>query len=206
MPYLYFIGIDVSKDTFDISFHNPQNKQKSLSYPNTHQGFTDFLGSIPLPEKTFIVLEATGGYETELLLFLHKNNIKIHRISPLKSSYYLRSVKTYAKNDVLDSQALAQIAFERHKTLPIFTAGSEKQRALYYLFSRKQDFIEMRKAEKQRLNHPNYQGFKDNISETIVFFDKKIAELDAQMQKEVDDCTVLTNIQKLLLSQKGVGE
>lgn len=205
MTYLYFIGIDVSKNTFDISFHNPQDKQKSHDYPNTPQGFTDFLGTIPFPNKTFIVLEATGGYETELLLFLHQNNVTIHRISPLKSSYYLRSVKTYAKNDVLDSQALAQIAFERHKTLPIFSAGSEKQRALYYLFSRKQDLVEMRKAEKQRLNHPNYHDLSENIMETIAFFDKKIDELEAKMQTEVDECQVLANIQKLLLSQKGVG-
>ena len=206
MSYLYFIGIDISKDSFEVAFHSPQEKTKTINYPNNLNGFNAFFATLHNPQKTFAVLEATGGYETNLLLFLCNHNLKIHRLSPLKSSHYMRSIKSYAKNDVLDSQALARYAFERYETLQPFTLSSEKQLELHHCFSRKQDLIEMRKAEKQRLKHPNYDNFQDNIHAVIQCLNDNIADLDVRMLKIIDECDNLKHIQKLLLTQKGIGK
>jgi hypothetical protein len=191
MSYLYFIGIDISKDSFEVAFHSPQEKTKTINYPNNLNGFNAFFATLHNPQKTFAVLEATGGYETNFLLFLCNHNLKVHRLSPLKSSHYMRSIKSYAKNDVLDSQALARYAFERHETLQHFTLISEKQFEFHQCFSRKQDLIEMRKAEKQRLKHPNYDNFQDNIHAVIQCLDNNIDDLDAPCSKSLMNVIIL---------------
>jgi transposase len=205
MSYIYFIGIDISKDFFEIAHHSPSSTQKTVKYSNDDKGFKEFSSTIEDTEKTFIVLEATGGYETGLLLFLCEKKIAVHRISPLKSSHYMRSIKSYAKNDVLDAMALARYGFERHETLTLFSYSCESHLKLSNLFSRKQDLISMRKAEKQRQKHPNYKDLADSLAKVMECLDEQIKLIDKQIQQIIDQSEMLKQVQTLLLSQKGVG-
>jgi len=161
MSYLYFIGIDMSKDTFHVALHN---STKTDQFPNTPKGFSQFLASIEHPiNQYFITLEATGGYETNLLLFLCQQGFATHRLQTLKSSHYLRSLRVFGKNDILDSQALARFGAERHDNLPIFVPQTQEMQQLQTLRMRSDDLIAMRVSEKQRLKHPNYSSLKDSL-------------------------------------------
>jgi len=70
MNYTHFIGIDVSKEWFDVALHNAK-QAKPERFPNSGEGFADFAGrfAAELPEA-LVVLESTGGYEAALIDFL----------------------------------------------------------------------------------------------------------------------------------------
>ncbi|WP_319585364.1 hypothetical protein [uncultured Desulfobulbus sp.] len=71
MSYLHFFGIDVSKDHIDIAQLAKAAKPKR--YPNSSEGFAAFCGDNETKlSESFVVLEATGGYETALLKALCK--------------------------------------------------------------------------------------------------------------------------------------
>jgi transposase len=205
MSYIYFIGIDISKDFFEVAYHLPDAIPKTVKYSNDEEGFEEFFVSLKNAEQSFIVLEATGGYETGLLFYLGKKEVAVHRIAPLKSSHYMRSIKSYAKNDVLDAMALARYGFERHKTLTLFTYSSEQQVKLSTLFARKQDLIAMRVCEKQRKKHPIYKDLTESLSKVLECLDEQIDLINKKMQELIDESESLKQVQTLLLSQKGVG-
>lgn len=204
MTYLYFIGIDVSKDTFHVALHN---SPKTEQFPNNSKGFSQFLSSIEHPiNQYFITLEATGGYETNLLLFLCQQGFATHRLSTLKSSHYLRSLHVFGKNDILDSQALARFGAERHDNLPIFVPQTQEMQQLQTLRMRRDDLVAMRVSEKQREKHPNYSSLKDSLNKVCDILTQEIAIIDKKIAELIDNNHVLQSKKKILTKFKGVGE
>jgi transposase len=204
MSYLYFIGIDISKDFFNVSLHN---STKTNQFPNTSKGFSQFLASIEHPiNQYFITLEATGGYETNLLLFLCKHGFAIHRLSTLKSSHYLRSLHVFGKNDILDAQALARFGAERHNLLPIFQPQTQEMQQLQTFRMRRDDLVAMRVTEKQRLQHPNYESLKDGLERVCTILTQEIMVIDKKIAELIDNNHIMQQKKKILTEFKGVGE
>lgn len=204
MSYLYFIGIDISKDSFHVALHNSSSIQQ---FPNNPKGFSQFLASIEHPiNQYFITLEATGGYETNLLLFLCQQGFATHRLQTLKSSHYLRSLRVFGKNDVLDAQALARFGAERHDNLPIFVPQTQEMQALQTLRMRRDDLVAMRVAEKQRLKHPNYNTLKDSLEKVCDILTQEINIIDKKIAELINNNHILQSKKKILTAFKGVGE
>lgn len=205
MTYKYFIGIDVSKDNFDIAVHN--SKAKPQRYPNSRQGFAlllrDFEEILP---QSLVVLEATGGYETALVTALAENSVALHRMQPLKSAHYIRSLHCYAKTDPSDARALARYGAERHADLQLFTPAEENVLTLQSLQTRLDDLKAMRMAEKQRLKHPRYVSLSEQVEEIIDVFDKQIAEIEAMMKNIIASDDVLQKKYDIMTDMKGIGK
>jgi transposase len=204
MSYLYFIGIDVSKDSFHAALHNSPSIQQ---FPNNKKGFSEFFASLKHPtNQYFITLEATGGYETNLLLFLCDKGFATHRLQTLKSAHYLRSLRVFGKNDVLDAQALARFGAERHEHLPIFVSPTQDMQHLQTLRMRRDDLVRMRVSEKQRLQHPNYDLIKNDVLKSCDFLTQEIIIIDKKIAELIDNNQVLQQKKQVLTEFKGVGE
>jgi len=61
---LRFVGIDVSKDHLDVHVR-PDDWQQRLTYDN--DGLNSLLEKMQAMNPTLIVLEATGGYEQQVV-------------------------------------------------------------------------------------------------------------------------------------------
>ncbi|MEM6603838.1 MAG: transposase [Pseudomonadota bacterium] len=131
MSYKYFIGIDISKETFEVAH---LNDKKTTSYSNDTQGFDDFLAALEHPKEDYlIILEATGGYEMQLLMSICEHHIAVHRLSTLKSSHYIRSLRVFSKSDVIDAMALARYGYERGGDIILFKPNDHDQNRLHIL-------------------------------------------------------------------------
>lgn len=78
MARTVFMGIDVSKETLDISISN-----KHQRIENTEKAISEFVKS----EKANVfvrlcVVESTGGYEKLVVKLLQEHNIAVHRAHP----------------------------------------------------------------------------------------------------------------------------
>jgi transposase len=209
MSYLHFFGIDVSKDHIDVAHYAKAEHAKAAKpkrYPNSSEGFAAFFADNKktLPDS-FVVLEATGGYETALLKALCQQNLAVHRATPLQAKHFIRSLGKIAKTDKLDALALARYGFERHETLPLFIEKSPEMQALCDLLMRRDDYISMRKAEVARLKHPRYASMKQDVEKHLAYVNEQIRLIEKQVKTLVNDSSSLKQKMAVLTNVKGIG-
>jgi transposase len=205
MSYTYFIGIDISKDTFEVAVHDSAAKPEA--YPNTSEGFAAFATQFDgVLHKALIVLEATGAYERALLIDLARRGTAVHRVQPAKAASYARSLRSHGKSDAIDARALARYGAERHGHLPLFMPPEQAQQELQDLYSRRQDLIAMRVAERQRRQHPRYADTLDSVQRMLTALDEEIAAIESRINALIRDNTRLRAKQQVMTELKGVGE
>lgn len=203
MSYLYYIGIDIGKETIDVAVHG----QKTVTqYANNSSGFRAFKKRYTeeLPDS-FVVLEATGGYENALVSFLQAEQVAVHRASPLAAKHFLRSLRLRAKTDRLDALALARYGAERHSELALLLPPEPAQQRLAELVARRDDLVKMRVMEKQRLKHPRYKNLQPSLKQTIKFLTTQIENLEQQMRHAIAACKTLTRKMHVLMQITGIG-
>ena len=104
--YKYFLGIDISKDSFDFCFTD--ESEKVLFKDHYQMNMTDFtkVSEYLAPfskDKILIVMEATGIYHLNLLSFFLEQEFNVSAVNPLfihafTKSMTIRNTKTDAKD------------------------------------------------------------------------------------------------------------
>lgn len=117
-----FVGIDISKNSFDIAVVNSYNSVilKNRKFPMTQDGFLQFLNILSKYDSstTLIAMEATGCYHFNLLDFLLSYSFNTTVINPFliksfSSSFSVRKTKT----DKKDALTIAFFAKEKSSFL-----------------------------------------------------------------------------------------
>jgi transposase len=99
-----YIGIDISKASFDVAF--PAGKAYKLKkYANNAAGFAQLLAH--LGDGCCCVMEATGPYYMRLATFLHEQQIAVAVINPLVIKRFSQMRLLRAKTDQADAKLIA---------------------------------------------------------------------------------------------------
>jgi len=206
MTYIHFIGIDVSKEWFDIAIHGAK-AAKPERFPNSSEGFSALAQHFErqLPEA-LVVLEATGGYETALIAFLLARGVAVHRADPLTARHFLRSLRLRAKTDALDALSLARYASERHASLPLCRPGDAETTEIETLLARRADLVSMRTAERNRIQHPRYIHLHESLNAVLDMLAGQITLLEARIDSIVARSAKMAAKMQVLTSVKGVGK
>jgi transposase len=101
------IGIDISKQTFDVSWKE-KSKAISMVFPNTQEGFKSFF--IHMKKGDHCVMEASGTYFLKLAMFLHTRKIHVSVVNPLVIKRYCQMKLTRTKTDKKDAQMICAYA------------------------------------------------------------------------------------------------
>ena len=109
---MLFIGIDVSKDKLDVC---QLGVKKQKTYPNTPGGCEKLAQH--LPPDSFVVLEATGGYERLLVKTLQHQQLPIHVANPKRVRDFARAQGKLAKTDRIDAAVIALYGSTFHPSL-----------------------------------------------------------------------------------------
>ncbi len=208
MAFLHFFGIDVSKNWFDVAIAGVTARPRR--FDNTADGIALFLTDLGNRRDTsFVVLEATGGYEIELLAALIGAGIATHRAAPWQSRSFARSLGKQAKTDGLDAKALARLAAERHTSLRPFALASEDQSKLNELMMRRADLLAFQVAEKNRDAHPRYtrstQAVRTSLAESLDFLAAQLQHIEAEIDALIAASQTLQQRINIMTSQIGVG-
>lgn len=99
-----YIGIDISKKTFDVSFYDGESHRHEC-YVNTETGFASFVAE--LSEGSHCVMEATGVYHLHLALYLSQRQIALSVVNPLVIRRFCQMQLRRAKTDKADAQQIA---------------------------------------------------------------------------------------------------
>ena len=106
-----FIGIDISKQTFDVSY----SKKGQEVFDNNQKGFKKLLRQID--KETGVVMEASGPYYLSLATFLHKKEIKVFVVNPLKIKRFSQMNFNRAKTDKKDAEVIRGYALKMQEDL-----------------------------------------------------------------------------------------
>lgn len=100
-----FIGIDISKQTFDVAF-NKEERWNYFELANNPKGFEVLSGLID--QGDWVIMEASGPYYLPLANYLYAKQIKVVVENPLVIKRYSQMKLYRAKTDKKDAQVIAE--------------------------------------------------------------------------------------------------
>ncbi len=93
-----FLGIDISKDVFDVVDHQDHHHQ----YSNDQSGFKEFHKI--LTQQSHCVMEVTGSYYQGLANWLHSKSIDVSVVNPLSVKRFIQMRLKTSKTDKADGR------------------------------------------------------------------------------------------------------
>jgi transposase len=195
-----FVGIDVAKDAWDV---HVLPEGRSRSFANNQAGFQQLLKFLPPPGSCLIALEASGGYEADLLADLLDAGHATSRVNPRRVRDFAKCLGQLAKTDLLDAQMLALFAQKMEPSSAEKT--STEQRELTALVVRRRQLIAMRTMESNRLENVRFKTTKRSIEKLLKTLDAEIEGVDRAIRKLLDNDEHWSAKVKILESVPGIG-
>ncbi|MBK7860676.1 MAG: IS110 family transposase [Archangiaceae bacterium] len=193
------IGVDVSKQKLDVSVR-PTGECRTFA--NDEVGIEEVLAFCEGQHATRVLMEATGGYEVKLLAALVAAGLPAVSINPRQARDFAKANNRLAKTDRIDASVLAHFA-EAIKP-PMRDVPDDRTRELVELVQRRRQLIDMRTAEKNRLEHATPK-VRQSIAKHIAWLNKRIDDIDEQTKKRIRQTPAWREKEELLTSVTGVG-
>jgi transposase len=194
------LGIDISKKRLD-AFAHPLGKARAFS--NDEAGWRALVAwAIEL--EAFVIFEATASYDRGLSLVLQEAGVAFHRANPRKAREFARSAGFLAKTDQVDARMLAGYGV----ALPLAPARptTPERLELQDLVARRDELVEMRKAERTRLKADPAAWLKASLQILIDVLSVQIADIEARIEALIASTADMTRDYRILRSCVGVGE
>lgn len=194
-----FVGIDVSKDTLVV--HSiPDGQALQVAYDDA--GIEAMCRRLVALAPTLIVLEATGGLEVRVATELAARGLPVAVVNPRQVRDYAKSTGELAKTDRLDAAMLSQFAKAvRPAVRPL---KDSETRELDDLVTRRRQLIDMRVQETLRLGRTASKLSQKSLKAHIVWLDKRIGDIEDDMQRRLRASDVWRVKDDLLNSIPGI--
>lgn len=183
---LEFVGVDMAQRCFVWGLHG---QRQTCSATNDEAGFALLLQALEGRRIGLLVIEATGGLERALALFLLHHGLPVAVVNPRAAREFARSMGHLAKTDSIDALALAHyaqtLAAKADQAGILFCAPSDELLALQTLLTRRAQLLDMRTAEKNRLAGP-MRSLRASIRAVIHTLNEQISQLDRDINSTLD--------------------
>jgi len=195
-----YIGIDAAKDELVVHIL-PTNQQ--LTVPHSPEGIKALVKHFKNEDPQQIVFEAAGGLERELLMRLAAEGFSIVVINPRQARDLAKGLGELAKTDAVDAKILARIA--QLQCLSPRPLPAPEIQEMNDLVTRRQQLIQMRTMETNRLHQTRQKTIRKSIEQIIKSFDKQIVAIDARIEEMIAAHPDWSAKDKILQSVPGVG-
>lgn len=195
-----WVGIDVSKATLDVDLR-PMGK--ALKVANTESEISTLVEQLKAYNLKLIVLEATGGLETELIIQLQAALLPVALINPRQGRDFAKATGRLAKTDAIDAQILAH--FGEAMKPPVLAIESEQAHQLSELISRRRQLVEMQTAEKNRRSRSRGKALAD-IEAHLDYLDTRLEQINSDIEQLTQNNNQLIAKVNLLKTTPGIGQ
>lgn len=175
----YFIGIDVSKDSFDYSILSKELKVLSCSkFPMNREGFEQLKDVLSMYKNKIIGMESTGSYHVNLLAFLMTFNEHVCLVNPMLIQRFSQSISLRkTKTDRIDSKIIAKFLCKNMDKHHLF---QPKDMASLSAIARLRESITRDIAKtKTQLKQQINVAFPELLTEFNIFTDSMLAFVEA---------------------------
>ncbi len=207
---MVFIGIDISKLTFDAAY-SLNSGYEHKQFANTSKGFSKFFQWMNKSKKeAFTCLEATGVYSFDLAQYLSQQKVNVMVVNPIITHAFSKMELNRNKTDKADAKLIARYCehavlngdFEKKSYQP----KDKDYEAIQRLVTRCDQLEKSKTQESNRLEAStnkhtsrSIKRLQKAIANEIISIKKTISDLvknNQQLQQQVD----------LLVSINGIGE
>lgn len=190
-------GIDVSKDWLDVALGS-----ESLRVGNDAEGASSLVERLRSTKVELVVMEATGGYETQAASAIAAAGLRLAVVNPRQVRDFAKATGHLAKNDRIDARVIA--AFAQAIEPQIVRLPDEQTRELQGLLMRRQQLVGMKVQETNRLALM-HGAMRKQIKSHIAWLDKAIDEVNTDLTAGLRNSPVWREKDELLRSLKGIG-
>ncbi|MBF0517496.1 MAG: IS110 family transposase, partial [Nitrospirae bacterium] len=192
-----FAGIDVSKATLDVVIR-PSNEHWTVN--NDEKGFAEIIEH--LKGVKLVVLEATGGLQVAVTAALFNTGIPVVAVNPRQIRDFAKAIGVLAKTDHVDANVIARFAGTIRPQVRLLK--NEEMLQLEAIVVRRRQLVSMQIEEKNRL-HIAPNKVKKDIEEHIESLQKRLHEIDKEMDRFIKSSPAWREKEKILRSVPGVG-
>jgi transposase len=217
MNFSNFIGIDISKGSFDLALITENNESvlTSTVFPNTHAGLVkleEFLKKQNLNmEETLFCMEHTGIYCRMLSQYLTERKYNVWLEMPVK---IIRSLGLQrGKNDRIDAKRLAEYACLKKSKAVLWDPPREVVIKINDLLTLRDRLIESQKSLKHPIKELYDTGFTDTAKliesrckNTLDAINKEIKQIEKELDDTIKKDTNLMKLYHLATSVPGIGK
>lgn len=196
-----FIGIDVAKDRLDV---HVLPGGKSFFVTRDGKGLGALIRRIRKHDTPLVCLEATGGYEMEVVSALADADLPTVVMNPRQVRDFAKATGRLAKTDRLDAEIIA--AFAKAVRPAIRPLPSAAQRRLCALSRRYRQVVDMATAEKIRLTRIREASIRTGIRAHIDVLGLMRKDLEREIRALVQADTGWRHKAQLMQSMPGIGE
>jgi transposase len=203
VPESIVIGIDIAKQTFDAALGVSGSIK---TFANDDAGFDTLLANLAGQAVDLIVMEATGGLESNLACALQATGFAVAVINPRQARDFAKAMGYLAKTDRIDAKALAELAQvlacspERDRFVTVLP--TPEQQALQALVARRRQLVAMQVAERQRLS-VSHAAARKSIEGMIMAIRTQLDEVETELAKHIE--THHADLALRLSSVRGIG-
>ncbi len=199
--YHNVIGIDVASRKLDV---HDLNSGKHKAIDNNQTTIRKFVARIQdSGESILVVLETTGGYETELVDALLEEDIDCSVVNPLRVRRFAMACGKLEKTDQIDAKIIAEFgAFVSPVLKQPLSSERKKLRALVH---RRSQILSTCLSEKNRLKQVRDDEVRQLVEDSIEFLQNQIATLERRINAMIKESKELSEAAAILTSCAGVG-
>ena len=206
----WFVGIDVSKSTLDVTLFIKADGDKSPhgQFVNDDKGCRAIIRwlrkqGVNATEVLFC-MEHTGVYSMGVAMFFENNNLVYSMVSPLHIKRSLGLVR--GKSDKVDSFHISRFCYLHREELSHTKLPFESIRMLKSLINERERLVKIQKSEKtvlHELEKTNTRATTKRIKARITMISKHINCIEKEMEQIIASEPDISENYKLIRSVRG---
>jgi transposase len=194
-----YVGLDIAKAQIDLAVE-PAGATPRFAHDDA--GVSALVAHLRTLAPALIVLEATGGYETDVATALGLAGLPVAIVNPRQVRDFARALGRLAKTDALDAAVLAAFAARvRPEPRPLPDLAHQ---ALAALVTRRRQLVEMLTAERNRLGLAHGR-IKDDVHAHIHFLERQLKDTNDDLQTTIRHSPLWRAKDQLLRTTPGIG-
>jgi transposase len=150
-----FLGIDISKDVFDVM----DPKDRHFQYVNMQKGFRKF--SKILDTHSVCVMEATGYYHLQLAYYLIDKGFKVAVVNPLSVKRFIQMKLSKIKTDKSDSRMIR--LYGESNEMRLWNGGSKNRKESLQILSLLDIYTKQTTALKNKIHGEKTLGTPSSV-------------------------------------------
>ena len=193
------VGIDVGKEKLDVGL--TCEKQVRV-WANDEAGRAELSDWVVTQKASFVVVEASGGYEAALVSELVARGQEVALVNPTRVRAFARAEGTLAKTDKIDAGVIARFGATMKPQARV--RREEDQVKLNEKITRRRQLVLMLTAEKNRL-HTTSPTMQAHIASHIAWLQAEIEALEEQISQVIKANPAWAETAKRVDSVPGIG-
>ena len=215
MEFTHFMGVDVSKETLDITIRQAEfilvQETIANSVKNIHQFFKTLFSKKQVSKNDLLIcLEHTGIYSSLLLKYAGDSALSIWVEDAVQIKQVMKAHR--GKSDKLDACQIAEYAYRFPDRVKLWEPERTAVKILSRLIAQRRRLINIKKSlvqplnETKRFEEKEIVQLEEKLNNSIIKqIEKQIKEVEIKIEQTITSDTQLNQLYKLITSVDGIG-